>query len=142
MAQRLPIAPAKRNFSLELAQLEKSLQNITKTTSTVFADKKVVGSEYFQLFGEFIDIQTVISVFPEASKYWLALTPEEKETEVNTFAASLEIPQENARVRVAAVFTGGQKIYAGFAKMWAGVTEIHKAFAKSIVAPIQPASKK
>ena len=127
MAQ-LPIAQAKRNFTFELQVLETALARIGTTVGAVLADKKIVAGEYWQLLGEFGDVQTVLSNFKPAKQYFLSLSKEDQEKEIEAFAAQMQMPTEDARVKVGAIFTGGGKIYAGLAKAWDGVVFIHNAF--------------
>lgn len=139
---KLPIPARKRAFTSELMLLEQALSRIANTAAAVLADKKLVASEYVQIFGEFPDILSVLQLYKPAYVYFKALSAEEKEFEIGQFAAMLEIPQEDARVKINAVFTNGAKIYAGFSKMYDGVMGIHKAFSQHhTTEPDQPAAK-
>ena len=129
---KLPIALPKKALANDLQLLEGALDRIVETTADVFADKKVSGSEYFQLFGHFGDVSVILTSFKPAWVQWKKLTVPEQDAEIENFAAGLDISSADARVRVQAIFTGGGAIYSGLLRAWSGVGKIHKAFSQRV----------
>ena len=131
MAFSLPISAPKQNFTPTLQMLEQALSRIANTVGVVFADKKVQANEWFMLLGEFGDIQTVLSVFPDASRYFLSLSKSDQKAEIALFVETLSLSTEDATVKVRAIFKGGSQIYGGISKAFSGVKLVHTAFSQN-----------
>lgn len=128
----IPVPAAPRNVAPELAQLTTALDRIAENVAGVLADKKITPMEYVQLFGNFADVQVILAVYPAAAKYFLSLSPDEQAKVVEEFAFGLDIPNEDAEIRIKETLNGSAKIYKGLSTAYAGVRQIHKAYSNRV----------
>lgn len=116
-------------FNADLTAVEQAIARITTATSAVFADGKVAGAEYFQLFGELPDIQTLITRGKNAGKFFWSLADAEQDDVLNEIAAQTGDLPEKVKARVFAVLNAAKLTEQAVKKMVVAVQSVRAAFA-------------
>lgn len=118
-------SPRAQRFSLAISTIVSAAASAVGVVGRVLADKKVQGSEYFELLLAAAPFQQIVVNAAAAAKEWRLLEDYERAQVAADFAAQFDIPSDDAEAKIEATLRNAVVLETAVEKAFKAVKDTY-----------------